>query len=292
MKAITNLSTSSLPETMDFHRAVVSLIEELEAVDWYNQRVDACTDPELRGILAHNRDEEIEHASMTLEWIRRQNSVFDRELREALFKTGPITDHRLTPGMGAITRESLLSLEAYARARGEFRERVLSHKKARTVHLGDHVTLLFEDELTVRYQIQEMLRIEKVFEEAGIRGRARRLQPARARRHELQGDDADRVRGSGGADRRARAARRHRAPRVDRGRGLPRVCAIADEDLPRETDTKTAAVHFLRFELAPEMVSALRGGAGLAIGVDHPAYEAVVPAVAPRTLAALAADLA
>ena len=82
------------PETMDFHRAVVSLIEELEAVDWYNQRVDACSDPELRGILAHNRDEEIEHASMTLEWIRRQNSVFDKELREALFKTGPITDHR------------------------------------------------------------------------------------------------------------------------------------------------------------------------------------------------------
>ncbi len=76
--------------TMDFHRAVVSLIEELEAVDWYNQRVDACTDPELRAILAHNRDEEIEHASMTLEWIRRRNPVFDRELRETLFKDGPI----------------------------------------------------------------------------------------------------------------------------------------------------------------------------------------------------------
>jgi ferritin-like protein len=82
------------PETMDFHRAVVSLIEELEAVDWYNQRVDACTDTELKGILAHNRDEEIEHASMTLEWIRRRNPVFDKQLREALFKTGPITDHR------------------------------------------------------------------------------------------------------------------------------------------------------------------------------------------------------
>ena len=79
------------PETMDFHRAVVSLIEELEAVDWYNQRVDACTDPELKAILAHNRDEEIEHAAMALEWIRRKNVVFDRELREALFKTGPIT---------------------------------------------------------------------------------------------------------------------------------------------------------------------------------------------------------
>ena len=81
-------------ETRDMHRAIVSLMEELEAVDWYNQLVDACVDPELRGILAHNRDEEIEHASMTLEWIRRRNPVFDKELREALFKTGPITDHR------------------------------------------------------------------------------------------------------------------------------------------------------------------------------------------------------
>jgi ferritin-like protein len=79
------------PATMDFHRAVASLIEELEAVDWYNQRVDACADSELKAILAHNRDEEIEHAAMTLEWIRRRNAVFDRQLREVLFKDGPIT---------------------------------------------------------------------------------------------------------------------------------------------------------------------------------------------------------
>ena len=79
------------PETMDFHRAVQSLIEELEAVDWYNQRVDACTDPGLRAILAHNRDEEVEHAAMTLEWIRRHSAAFDHELREILFKDGPIT---------------------------------------------------------------------------------------------------------------------------------------------------------------------------------------------------------
>jgi ferritin-like protein len=78
-------------QTMDFHRAVQSLIEELEAVDWYNQRVDACTDPALKAILAHNRDEEIEHAVMTLEWIRRNNTVFDKELRDTLFKDGPIT---------------------------------------------------------------------------------------------------------------------------------------------------------------------------------------------------------
>jgi len=78
--------------TQDFHRAIVSLIEELEAVDWYNQRVDACIDPELKRVLAHNRDEEIEHAAMTLEWIRRNNSKFDEELRERLFKPGPIKD--------------------------------------------------------------------------------------------------------------------------------------------------------------------------------------------------------
>lgn len=78
-------------ETQDMHRAIVSLMEELEAVDWYNQRVDACTDPELKRILAHNRDEEKEHAAMVLEWIRRRDPKMDHELRDNLFKTGPIT---------------------------------------------------------------------------------------------------------------------------------------------------------------------------------------------------------
>lgn len=81
-------------EVRDFHRAVASLMEELEAVDWYNQRVAACKDGELAGILAHNRDEEIEHASMVLEWIRRKNSRFDRELKEYLFSDSPIADHK------------------------------------------------------------------------------------------------------------------------------------------------------------------------------------------------------
>ncbi|CAL62060.1 Conserved hypothetical protein [Herminiimonas arsenicoxydans] len=81
-------------ETMDMHRAITSLMEELEAVDWYNQRVDAATDPELKKILAHNRDEEKEHAAMVLEWIRRRDPKMDKELRNALFKEGPITgDH-------------------------------------------------------------------------------------------------------------------------------------------------------------------------------------------------------
>jgi ferritin-like protein len=82
-------------ETMDMHRAITSLMEELEAVDWYNQRVDAVSDPELKKILAHNRDEEKEHAAMVLEWIRRRDSKMDKELRSALFKDGPITgDHQ------------------------------------------------------------------------------------------------------------------------------------------------------------------------------------------------------
>lgn len=78
-------------QTMDMHRAITSLVEELEAVDWYNQRFDACTDPELKRILAHNRDEEKEHASMLLEWIRRRDPKMNHELHEALFKAGPIT---------------------------------------------------------------------------------------------------------------------------------------------------------------------------------------------------------
>jgi ferritin-like protein len=77
--------------TMDMHRAIISLMEELEAVDWYNQRVDAATDPELKKILAHNRDEEKEHAAMILEWIRRQDPAFDHELKDNLFKEGPIS---------------------------------------------------------------------------------------------------------------------------------------------------------------------------------------------------------
>jgi uncharacterized protein len=81
-------------EVRDFHRAIVSLMEELEAVDWYNQRVAACKDKQLAVILAHNRDEEMEHASMVLEWVRRRSPHFDRQLQEYLFKDGPITDHK------------------------------------------------------------------------------------------------------------------------------------------------------------------------------------------------------
>ena len=194
--------------------------------------------------------------------------------------------------MPAITRDSLLPLEAYARARPEFRERVLAHKKARTVHLGEHVTLLFEDELTVRYQIQEMLRIEKVFQEEGIRDELDAYNPLVP-----DGTNFKATMLIEYEDPAARAAALARLigieDRVWVGvEDCARVYAIADEDLPRATDAKTSAVHFLRFELQPDMVSALKRGAGLAIGVDHPAYEAVIPAIAPAARKVLVADLA
>jgi hypothetical protein len=192
----------------------------------------------------------------------------------------------------AITRDSLLSLEAYAKARGEFRARVLAHKKPRTVHLGDHVTLIFEDELTIRYQIQEMLRIEKTFEEKGIQEELDAYNPLVPDGSNFKAtmlieyeDIAERRR----ALERLKGIETRIWVQVE---GAPRVYAIADEDLPRENDEKTAAVHFLRFELTPDSVAALKRGAGLAIGVDHPQYTATVAAVEPATRTALLADLA
>ena len=193
--------------------------------------------------------------------------------------------------MGRIERASLLSLETYARERNAFRARVLEHKKQRTVALGDHVTLIFEDELTIRYQIQEMLRIERIFEESGIR-------------HELDTysplvPDGGNLKATMMIEYPDAAQRQRELARLKgvEGRvwvqvaGCERVYAIADEDLERENEHKTSAVHFLRFELDAEMRKATRHGAGLAVGVDHPRYQAAVEA-APAVRAALAADLA
>ena len=143
-----------------------------------------------------------------------------------------------------------MSLETYAKERAHFRARVLEHKRARTVHLGEHLTLVFEDELTLRYQIQEMLRIEKTFEEAGIQDELDAYNPLVPDGSNFKAtmlieyeDVEERRRAL------ARAAR-HRGPRMGPGRRVTsRVYAIADEDLDRENDEKTSAVHFLRFEL-------------------------------------------
>jgi hypothetical protein len=194
--------------------------------------------------------------------------------------------------MPRITRDSLLSLEAYARERKDFRARVLAHKKHRSVHLGEHVTLLFEDELTIRYQIQEMLRIEKTFEEAGIQDELDAYNPlvpdgANFKATMLiEYEDAE-------ERRQALAQLKGVEDRVwVEVEGCGRVYAIADEDLERENEQKTSSVHFLRFELTPEMVAALKYGVALGVGIDHPACTVAVPAVAAEIRSALVADLA
>ena len=189
-----------------------------------------------------------------------------------------------------IERSSLLSLEAYARQRSQFRAKVMEHKKLRTIHVGAHVTLQFEDELLVRYQIQEMLRIERIFEEDGIQGELDAYTP-------LIPD---------GGNWKATlfieypdVEQRHRmlarlkgieAKTWVQAEGAERVLAIADEDLERENEEKTAAVHFVRFELPAAMRESLRLGARLTIGVDHPEYRASVE-VSAEQRASLLQDL-
>jgi hypothetical protein len=194
--------------------------------------------------------------------------------------------------MPRITRESLMTLEAYARARNEFRARVMAHKKHRTLHLGDSVTLIFEDELTIRYQVQEMLRAERIFEDAGIEDELDAYNPLVPDGNNwkatmmIEYPDTD--------------ERRRMLTRLVgiedkvwvKVEGHRRVYAIADEDLERETDSKTSSVHFLRFELDASMVQALKRGSGLSAGIDHPQYNVTVDAVSAPMHEALVADLA
>ncbi len=194
--------------------------------------------------------------------------------------------------MPRIQRESLLTLEAYAKTRKDFRTRVIAHKKARTVHLGEHVTLIFEDELTMRYQIQEMLRIEKIFDDEGIQSELDAYNPLVPDGSNLKAtmqiefeDENERKRELA----RLKGIEDRVYVHVE---GCPKVYAIADEDLDRENEEKTSSVHFLRFELTREMVAALRYGVDLGVGVDHPNYTAFIPAVGPETRAALVRDLA
>jgi hypothetical protein len=200
-------------------------------------------------------------------------------------------DSRTSP-MAKITRASLMTLEAYAKARKEFRAKVIAHKKNRTVHLGEHVTLLFEDELTMRYQVQEMLRAEKIFEEHGIDEELAAYNPLvpdgrnfKATMLVEYADEAERKVALGSL----RGIEKRTWVRVE---GCGAVYAIADEDLDRETGEKTSSVHFLRFELTAEMVKALKYGVTLAIGVDHPHYKAELDPVPPAIRSALMQDLA
>ena len=189
-----------------------------------------------------------------------------------------------------ITKESLLTLEAYAKVRKSEQLKIIAHRRLRTVHLGEHLSVQFEDEATIRRQIQEMLHIEKVFDAQGIQSEIEAYLP-------LVPD---------GANWKATMLleypdlheRKRELARLigveDRlfveVEGHPRVYAIADEDLERENDEKTSAVHFVRFEFPKAAREAIRAGAAVKLGCDHTHYPAHV-AIAPETLASLAGDL-
>jgi Protein of unknown function (DUF3501) len=191
---------------------------------------------------------------------------------------------------GSITPDSLMSLEAYSKFRKLHKGDVIAHRKLRSVQLGEHINCQFESETTIRYQIQEMLRIEKIFEEEGI----------------LQEIDAYAPLMPDGCNWKATMMieypdeneRRRELARLigveDRMfievEGQARVYAIADEDLDRENDEKTSAVHFVRFEFTPTMVAALKAGASAKMGCDHTNYPAHMT-IGAETLASLAGDL-
>ena len=192
--------------------------------------------------------------------------------------------------MQALTRKDLMSLEKYAEERPAFRARVMAHKRDRQVAIGPHARLYFEDRLTIQYQVQEMLRIEKIFEAGEIEEELKAYNP-------LIPDGANwkatfMLEYEDVAERRVALAQLAGvAPRVYVRVGeRPRVYAVADEDMERENDEKTSSVHFLRFDLARDVAAAARGGEPIACGIDHAAYrEEVVLTEAQR--AALAADL-
>ncbi|MEZ5650589.1 MAG: DUF3501 family protein [Burkholderiaceae bacterium] len=193
--------------------------------------------------------------------------------------------------MALITRDSLLTLEAYAKARPDFRAKVMAHKRNRKLSIGQNVTLIFEDELTVRYQIQEMLRIEKTFEEAGIQDELDAYNPLVPTGREFKATmmieypDPDERRG---ALARLKGVERRTWVQVA---GMSRVYAVADEDLERENEEKTSSVHFLRFELGDDMAVALKNGASLSAGIDHDAYRIDVSPVPTAIRDSLVGDL-
>ncbi|MCX7209695.1 MAG: DUF3501 family protein [Burkholderiales bacterium] len=190
-----------------------------------------------------------------------------------------------------ISRDSLMSLEAYHKARPEMRKQIIEHKKIRTVHLGNHISLLFEDELTLRYQVQEMLRIEKIFEDEGIQSELDAYNPLCPEGSNFKATML--IEYGNVAERRVALSKLIGVEdklfiQVE---GQPRVYAIADEDLERETEEKTSAVHFVRFELTAPMKSALKNGAQMMVGCDHPNYPAHVEELPEDTLSALLKDL-
>jgi hypothetical protein len=194
--------------------------------------------------------------------------------------------------MDRLTTADLYPLETYARLRPEFRARVIEHKAHRRLALGPHLTLAFEDRLTMHYQVQEMLRAERIFEPADIQAELDAYNPLIPDGTNWKATLLIEYPDEG--ERRAALARlrglEHRVwVRVG---DQPPVFGIADEDVERANDSKTSAVHFLRFELPPPAIAALRAGAGLAAGVDHPEMRLQVDAVPEFLRESLIADLA
>lgn len=193
--------------------------------------------------------------------------------------------------MRKLSHEDLYSLEDYAKLRPDFRAKVLAHKKNRSVHIGPHAILLFEDRTTIQYQIQEMLRIERIFEEDGILDELAAYNPLIPDGRNLKATfmlEYDEIE----ERRRALAELLGVEERVwVRARDLDKTWSIADEDLERTTDQKTSAVHFLRFEFAPATAEAIKGGSVISVGIDHDAYRHEVTPVPDSIRRALAADL-
>jgi len=193
--------------------------------------------------------------------------------------------------MNKLTVEDLFSLERYARERPAFRTRVLEHKRDRQLAVGPHVTWLFEDRLTMQYQVQEMLRAERIFEPEGIAEELESYNPMIP--------DGTNWKVTLLIEYPNEAERRERLTQLkgieDRCwvqvTGQQRVFAIADEDLERENEEKTSAVHFLRFELTPGMIAALREGAELGVGIDHPQYQQTIQPVKAASRTSLLAYL-
>jgi hypothetical protein len=193
--------------------------------------------------------------------------------------------------MTKIKRESLMTLEAYHKARPEMRKQAMQVRKIRTVHLGEHLTIIFENEFLMRYQIQEMLRVEKIFDDEGIIDEIEAYDPLVP--------DGSNFKATMMLEYTNEAERKVALGKLlgieDKVfvevEGQPRVYAIADEDLDRSTATKTSSVHFLRFELTDAMKSALKNGAQLRVGCDHKEYPMHVDTVPDATLASLVSDL-
>ncbi len=194
--------------------------------------------------------------------------------------------------MDKISRESLWSLEHYARIRNQFRAEVMAHKKLRRVALGENMMLIFEDEKTIRYQIQEILRIEKTFEEEGIQDELDAYNPLVP-----DGRNFKCTMMLEYPDPEIRKIELRKLKGVEtkvfiQVEGREKVWAIADEDLERENDEKTSSVHFMRFELDEDMAAALKYGVALTIGVEHPACSFKLDPVPAEIRASLVRDLA